>query len=352
MQTFFRKFADCVTKTNVFLCVFRLKNHLLCDYTNPTNMEPLFCTKPPSGNCTKIVNLKNKSKDTAFRAHEKFEELCRIHKCYTKIKSDISINVIADQTIKVSNVDPVNPCGDSFSNESFFSNFSGYVSNGHWISLECASDLNDEKQTMKNCLQNKILYFLGDQTLHQFFEKIAHDLDLDIITGTEKVWHQPKIAFSKSSQDNQNVTIYYRAHGLPFFSSGPPHSFPYISDVINDLQNGGENVYVILAMGYDFLSYDPSTYVSRLVKLRLSIEDHQKKFPGTKFIIKGMHAVEQPFEWFLLRLELISREAFFGLDNVVYVNLWEFSTLWCPKTILPEIKILQEQEKIIFSYLC
>lgn len=333
-----------------FVLNFRLKNRTLCDFTNPTNMEPLFCTKPSSGQCSKVVNLRSKSESTESSIHEKLQQLCRTHGCLSKVKTDISVSVVSGKEPWRSSVKK--SCRENFSNESDIFIFSGYVSKNRWVSLECKSDLELGSITINNCLRNKVIYFLGDQTIHQFFEYVASELNLIEKSDDGNIWHKPKVAHQRPSESGQNLTIYYRAHGLPFLSSGPPHTFPYISDIIENLQVGGKDVYVIMALGYDFLNYDPSTYVNRLVKVRKSIENHHKKFPETKFIIKGMHVVEQPYEWLLLRLELISREAFVDLNNVVYANMWDFSNIWSPKTVQPEKKILQDQQKIIFGYVC
>ena len=164
-----------------------------------------------------------------------------------------------------------------------------------------------------------------------------------------KVWQQPKIARTDPHQAN-NITMYYRAHGPPLRNPGPPNTRPYISDSILGIPVGGQNVLVIFNVGSHLYQHHPSFYIHRIRGIRTAIEEHHKIFPETRFIVRGLNVVEHADEWSIYRLNRLLRETFYKMKNVLFLNLWDLTTVWPLDTYHPDEETLVEEALYMFGH--
>ena len=270
------------------------------------------------------------------------------------MKKSHFINVVSSESAKNfrSELDPcVEEFHNSVHNSEDFKTSTGYFDQGQWQSLLCNNQVT-YFSSMKQCLKNKVIYFVGDSTIRQFFYLVALKLKLQIDGPDNSViWQQPKVAYSTWNQ-GFNTTIYYRAHGPPLQNPGPPETRPYISDSIRDLPLGGDGVYVIFNIGAHLVNYNPNIFLHRLKWIRYAIVEHHSKFPGTKFIVRGLNVVEMDFEWLLYRYEILLRAVFADMDNVVFLNLFDIGTVWPLKDYHPESRTLDQQTLLMLSYMC
>ena len=228
----------------------------------------------------------------------------------------------------------------------------GFFFKNRWVSFTHEYEFKDLKNFVR-CFSNKVVYLLGDSTMRQFFDLMANPLDLKVyVNDSSKYYHVPRIG----RNEKHNISVYYRAHGLPIRNPGPPSVAPYISDTISTIEQGGSNVVMFINIGLHYVEYNPFIYIHRLNGIKRALMDHSKKYPDTKIIIKGMNVSNLkllPYEWLIYRQNSILREFFKELNNSVFIDLWDMTTLW-PLTVdyHPNINILIQQANIMFNYVC
>ena len=242
------------------------------------------------------------------------------------------------------------PCSSEFLRPSNSHQVTGYMKNKRWNSLICSHSLTSF-QTLPPLLTNKTLYFFGDSTIRQFFSHIAEGLKLTVIGSTSSdIWQQPRIAHYGSSP-NHNITMYYRAHGPPLRNPGPPNTRPYITDSILGIPVGGQDVYVIFNIGVHLFHYHPRFFIHRVEGIKRAILEHQKVFPSTRFIVRGLNVIELPEEWSFCRINVLLRETFAHMKNVMFLNLWDLTTVWRLNDYHPETAALNQEALLMCSFL-
>ena len=166
------------------------------------------------------------------------------------------------------------------------------------------------------------------------------------------IWQQPKVAHFNGLIRNYNTTLYYRAHGPPLQNPGPSYSRPYISDSITDLPVGGSDVYVVFNIGAHLYRHHPRFYIHRLNGIKQAILLHHAKYPDTKFIVRGLNVVEWNDEWNFYRYEIILRSTFQNMNNVLFLNFWDITTMWPLNDYHPVQKTMDQQALNMFGYIC
>lgn len=228
----------------------------------------------------------------------------------------------------------------------------GYCSNSLWVSFTHDYEHKEIKDFVK-CFADKTVYIMGDSTMRQFFDLITRPLGLEVnVIDNSKYYHVPRLGRNKQ----HNISIYYRAHGPPIRNPGPPSIAPYISDTISRINNGGPSVALFINIGLHYVEYNPAIFIHRLKGIKRALIEFSAKYPGTKIIIKGMNVSNLkllPFEWLIYRQNVILKEFFKDVENCLFIDLWDMTTLW-PLTVdyHPNKNILTEQANIMFSKLC
>ena len=319
-------------------------NASFCDYSNPRNGEPWICEKPSSNICSKIVNVKYQALSNPIS----FEDICLKFGCHKLTTSNTTVTILSDidKTVELQ----LPPCSSEFLRPSNSHQVTGYMKNKRWNSLICSHSLTSF-QTLPTVLTNKTLYFFGDSTIRQFFLLIAQVLKLTVKgSASSGIWQQPRIAHYGSSP-NHNITMYYRAHGPPLRNPGPPNTRPYISDSILGIPVGGQDVYVIFNIGAHLFHHHPRFFIHRVEGIKKAILQHQKVFPSTRFIVRGLNVVKWPEEWSIYRINVLLHEAFAHMKNVMFLNLWDLTTVWQLNDYHPETATLNEEALLMFSFL-
>jgi len=335
--------------------LFRFQYGSYCDYTNPRNGAPWFCEMPPSKRYTRIINLiygTFEKKGSGLFTYVNFDEICENFGCQIKKNIERSLPITVNQSPNALTPSDLPPCETEFFSSRSLDNYDvkGYFEQKRWNSLVC-SKTDVSTLQLQSCLQNKLIFFLGDSTIRQFFFLLANKLDLEVKGESEGLkWHYPKIA-REPMKIKTNVTLYYRAHGPPLFNLGPLCTKPYLSDSIIDLP-GGKDVYVIFNIGVHFLHFHPNMYIHRLKGIKNAISKHLKTYPDTKFILRGLNVIENTKEWVIYRFEVILRNIFQNMRNVLYLNLWGLTTVWPIKRYHPDDTVLAQELAHMFSHVC
>ena len=284
-----------------------------------------------------------------------FAAICSKYGCRKEIRKTLITVYTQDQKVVTETTETNLPwCHEGFFKNRFEKPISGYFLNGKWNTLFCKSIWISLEQT-RTCLKNKVIYFIGDSTIRQFFYLFVQTLNLKAIGPYNSViWQQPKVAYDVDRlwHSSSNTTLYYRAHGPPLLNPGPPNTRPYISDLIADIPVGGDDVYVVFNIGAHLLHYNPNMYIHRLKGIRKAIIKHHQQNPGTKFIVRGLNVVEIVFEWNIFRFEKILFEMFKNLANVIFLNLWDLTTVWPLDNYHPYEHVLDQQALFLMKFLC
>lgn len=335
-------------------CCCRYRNQQFCNYSNPRNGEPYFCTSPPSGICSPIKNiipsyLNSDPKGLNFQ--KPFNNIPKLNMIFNK-DQPVSGSGSYFKVLPENSGPGIKQKQKSTSLNSGSLQPNGYSNNGRWVSFTHNYTWQRTKDYAR-CFSNKRVYLLGDSTMRQFFLLSEKSFKLNVTQShpTTSYHHQLQIGVNKE----HNISIYFRAHGLPIRLTGPPSLSPYITDLISTLKTGGPHVVLIITLGLHHIEYHPVFYIHRLIGIQKALIKHFKKFPHTKVIIKGLNVStvrHLPFEWMVLRYNIILKNIFKQVKQVVFADLWDMTTVWPLSGYHPPIKILEDQANIMFSKFC
>ena len=352
------------TKFNNFIhYFFRYKGQKLCNYSNPRNAEPWFCSRPPSGICFPILY------QSPFSLSDEYHDNLRLDKPFNIINemkyryrsyqhifgNNYTFNVISKkhetEAEALARIQKEVKSG-KYLGTSAAPQPTGFSHNNRWVSLVRNYD-RPSMEKLAKCFSNKIVYLIGDSTMRQFFEFSREKFQLQLFeTGGSSSYHVPRLG----RHSKLNITIYYRAHGPPIRNPGPLTVAPYISDSIDGIKIGGKDVVLIINLGLHYIEYDPMFFIHRLRTVTSALAKHLKKFPETKIIIKGMNVANLatlPLEWLIFRYDVLLKETFKSIPNAIFVNLWDMTTLWPLTTDYhPPPMVIEEQAYLMFSYIC
>ena len=310
--------------------------------------------KPPSGNCSKIVNT--------FTDRDAHQETIRWQSNFRlKDQSNVIDFSVSKKRIEVeppkahrSVVNHWLPTCISIFAKSMSNSLplvTGYFLEKKWNSLVCRSNVTDYNfHHVEACLQNKIVYFIGDSTTNHVFRLLVEELSLKVVKPKGIVtWAHPGVAFDKN-----NITLYFRGHGHPSQNPGPPYTRTFVSDTISTMV-GGYNVFVVFNIGVHFYEINPKTFMHKLKYIRKAINEHHQRFPNSKFIIKGMNVVEpgNSKDWPLFRYHVLLKDYFKNMNNVLFVNVRDLTTVWpLYKDVHARDEALQTECLLLLSYIC
>uniref|UniRef100_H2YZZ0 NXPE C-terminal domain-containing protein n=1 Tax=Ciona savignyi TaxID=51511 RepID=H2YZZ0_CIOSA len=315
-----------------------------CDYSNPRNQEPWFCTKPASGVCSRITNIvfdqmPDEKPRFSFEneTKSKYETMSVIKGSGVDILVSESKATYAPPVLKdcvVKNRKHVRP--------------NGYMWGGRWVSLTCANTLQSVRDT-RNCLKDKVVYFFGDSTIRMYSFLLASQLNLRFVgPNSNSIWQNPKTLYNLG----YNITTYYRAHGPPLQNPGGPETRPYISDSLDGIRVAGKDTFIIFNIGAHLHKFGPSIFIHRMQGIRDAVLRLLNRFPETRIIYRGLSVLSTPLEWYFYRYDVIVRDIFKDIDNFMFLDFWDLTTVvpqndYHPPPYLTEIKSL-----VLFDYLC
>uniref|UniRef100_H2XY50 NXPE family member 2-like n=1 Tax=Ciona intestinalis TaxID=7719 RepID=H2XY50_CIOIN len=333
------------TECNIDFKFADIPKDKICDYSNPRNQEPWFCIKPPSGKCPKITyeNFDNRNPPSPLKISI---VIMNIGSNRNILGSPIYVTVSPENSKPIQKLPP---CATGIGTKAAC----GYIVDGVWKSTFCDNKIKQIADA-KPCFENKEIYFLGDSTTRQHFYFFAQKFGLTAAEAIndDSLWHGPKVATGPG-----NIRIYYRAHGLPFQNKGPPGFKPYMSDVLDRILPGQDEVLIILNIGLHIMNYEPSLFVHRMLGIREAMLRLNQRRDKVRYIYRS-HRMLNNTEfggrnngWLLYRYNVIAQQIFQGVENFFYFDVWDFSILWSYKQFHPPQEYL-EQESLYLSTSC
>ncbi|XP_026054533.1 NXPE family member 3-like [Carassius auratus] len=228
----------------------------------------------------------------------------------------------------------------------------GFYLKDVWKSFVCNTQQFDSAQMLK-CLQNKIVYMIGDSTTRQWFEffesKVPGLKRMNLQTRS----YGPLMAVELKN----NVIIHWRPHGVPLrFSVMPITNLHYISNVIDNIA-GGPHVVVVFTI-FAHLVFHPLTfYVHEVAKIRQSVVALLSRAPQTTIVIKsgntaGYKDIFQS-DWYTLQENIVMKEMFRDIDGVIYFDIWQMTSChYLTENIHPGPVVIANAISVFLSYVC
>ncbi|XP_030623471.1 NXPE family member 3-like [Chanos chanos] len=206
---------------------------------------------------------------------------------------------------------------------------------------------------MKKCLNNKMIYMMGDSTLRQWFEYFEIKVPSLKRINTHK--HR-KIGPLMAVNMENNIIIRWRPHGLPLsFIKMPAVDLHYISNQIDDLTGGPDTIIIFNIFAH--LVFHPLTfYAHRVLKIRQAVLALLNRAPQTKVIIKSANTGHRKNiysnDWYFIQLNIIMREAFKDLP-VIYMDVFQMTSChYAKENIHPPAVIIANEIDIFLSFVC
>lgn len=278
---------------------------------------------------------------------------------------------------------PETPCKRADSDEAWMPPLpAGYFSEGQWYSRHCKSQIFSTSAAEGECLRNKVIYFMGDSTIRQWYQKytpitiydemwrtlkfsVARPLSGRSVFATEGPTSDKKDIWSprESFDSYYNITFKFAAHGPPLQNGGEPSSMPYIADQLDDIK-GHENASVIMTLGDHFLLYHPTVLISRLRSIKQAIMRLRKRSPKTKVFFKGLGVYTMDdyssnscclSDWLAYRYDVISRNILKDVPGLIYLDSWDLTASYYKYEKLglhPPNNLLHMENELFLSFIC
>ncbi|XP_078488911.1 NXPE family member 2-like [Ciona intestinalis] len=335
------------TECNVDFSFANFTDDELCDYSNPRNQEPWFCIKPPSGKCSKITNVFYRGGNSVLDlGKEKCDEgFINTLGCSKTIQGS-GIHV----TVKLSKQLPKLSACNTMSNGMGLPNPNGYFLNGAWKSRLCDNNLKSIDRA-RPCFENKDIYILGDSTSRQYYYWLAARLQLKSYgKSNQYVWQEPQTFGTKTFR------FYYRGHGPPLQNPGPQDSRPYVTDMLDEITPGSQEVVVILNIGLHITYFEPSFFIHRMRGIKDAMLRLNQRRPNVRYVYRSHRVLLEDsggiMGWLVYRYRVITREIFKGVKNFFYFDAWDMSSVWPLNDVHPSEKYLDQEALYFTNFIC
>ncbi|XP_073537662.1 NXPE family member 1-like [Phyllobates terribilis] len=329
-------------------CAFKLDSvKEVCEYSRPEkDLEPFYCIKQDNFHCESLSLLQSFNQDVSFlRSTER-----PLFK-----RENVAINVQGNfDYINVSTcaeLSPLNLSSCKFGMESPFP--SGFVLQNKWRPVFCKiPDFTTEE--MSTCLKDKIVYFLGDSTVRQWFEYLTKQLK-----GLKNFnLHRPGLSSKLfAADDSKNILMYFKKHSHPFVAM---HFYTvkddaYLSDEIDHIAGGPHHV-IVISIGQHFRPFPLQLFIRRAINIRNALKRLFLRSPDTKVIIKAENTREilnaERFSDFHGYIQyLIIKEVFSDL-HVAIIDAWDMTIAFNTKNVHPPEHVVRNQINMFLSYIC
>ncbi|XP_050954430.1 NXPE family member 3-like isoform X1 [Labeo rohita] len=229
----------------------------------------------------------------------------------------------------------------------------GFYFSDVWESFVCNAQQFNSTQ-MGKCLENKIIYLLGDSTTRQWFEYLEKN-----VPGIKRMdLHTPRTGGPLMAVElKNNSIIHWRPHGVPLrFTKMLITDLHYIGNDIDEIA-GGPHAVVIFTIAAHLVFHPITFYVHEVAKIRQSVAALLRRAPETTIIIKSGNTGGQKnifqSDWYTLQLNTVMREMFRDIDGVIYFDVWQMTSChYITENVHPEPVIIGNEVNMLLSYVC
>ncbi|XP_044152565.1 NXPE family member 1-like isoform X2 [Bufo gargarizans] len=329
-------------------CGFKLDSAKeVCEYGSIKDSESFYCYKQDNFHCGSFSFLQSSNSDISFLRNMEKQLFDR---------GNFAINIPGDfDYIEVSTCTAPAPSNLSTCKIGMKSPFpSGFAFQNKWQPAFCNIPDFSTEDKIYACLQNKLIYFLGDSTVRQWFEYLVNTLkefkNFDLYRAGKSLKHF-------AANYKRNTLLSFTKHSHPFITASPyvvKDNF-YMSDEIDHLEGGPHHV-LVLSLGQHFRPLPIQLFIRRVFNLHRAVEQLFLRSPDTKVIIKAENTREIPdaerysdFHGYIQYL--IIKEVFKDLP-VATVDAWDMTVAFNTNNAHPPVTVVRNQIYMFLSYIC
>eukprot|EP00062_Callorhinchus_milii_P010990 gi/632956464/ref/XP_007893971.1/ PREDICTED: NXPE family member 3-like isoform X2 [Callorhinchus milii] len=233
---------------------------------------------------------------------------------------------------------------------------SGFYYKDQWMSTTCNIRHFNTPANITNCLWDKVVHFLGDSTIRQWFEYL-----IEFLPGLRQfdLGNDKKIGPHLAVDIENNIIVTFRLHGPPLRSTDlSTHEMQYIANEL-DRMKGGNKTIIAITIWAHLSNYPVEVYIRRLQIIRKSILQLLSRNPDTQVVIKSANVREVEYkssiflnDWISFQFDLVLKKMFKGV-NVAFVDAWEMTVAhYLPHDIHPQRIIVKNEVDAFLSYVC
>ncbi|XP_035671761.1 NXPE family member 4-like [Branchiostoma floridae] len=322
-----------------------------CDFSAPNTSRTWFCEKPRDVPCEAITRCQSTKYYEAVDAMVSIEQRKLFQSPFWKAilfcrNATVLVKPNNDAISSLPSCRPGMARGQS----------EGYWSNGQWNSLTCRAK-HFGAQNISTCLANRTVHFLGDSTIRQWAERLVQRGIVEQGPGNRMKGPYTNINRLHGFQ------ISFRFHTVPQQGSA---QFTFknltkrgVSVEIKDMI-GGPHLVIVLSLGAHFAAEPIEVYRLRLAEIKSAIDELQRRYPGTKVIIKTCNTRSQrdyrdmvmQSDWLLDQLNQEIR-SILGNSKVTILDVWEMTmSMWYRHNIHPPRRVVDNEINLLMSYIC
>ncbi|XP_068120793.1 NXPE family member 1-like [Hyperolius riggenbachi] len=328
-------------------CGFHLNTHKeICYYSNG-DKESFSCYKPEAIHCKSLIFLQSFNENLSFLS--------------TQEKNLFKRENIAVEIPKNFQYIDVNTCAVSFSLSLQPCKIgmkppfpSGFVFQGKWRPIFC-NVANFTILEMYKCLDDKMIYLLGDSTLRQWFlylRNIFPDLK------PFNLHRQGMESVLLSLDLKKNLQLLWKKHSHPIVTNEiySIKDDQYINELIDNLA-GGPNYVIVISLGQHFRPFPLHLFIKRVINIHKALQRLFLRSPDTKIIIKSENTRErnvdaERFSDFHGYIQYLIVKDLFSDLPVAVIDAWDMTIAYNTDDIHPPVMVVQEQIYMFFTYLC
>ncbi|XP_075033280.1 NXPE family member 4-like isoform X2 [Mixophyes fleayi] len=330
-------------------CGFKLNSEKkLCEYGNEEDNESFYCNKPASFNCKSLIYVQQVNSDLSF-----FRELEKPLFKRENIGVEIPTN-FKDIDVSICTVPSPSHFGQcKIGMESPFP--SGFVWHNNWRPVFCDICNFTTHEQMYACLNNKMIYLMGDSTLKQWFKHLLQTFkglrNLPLYrTGLESMM--------MAVDQERNIKLQWKKHSHPFVAT---HFYlvkddAYINEQIDRLA-GGPHYVIVISLGQHFRPFPINLFIRRLINVQKAVKRLFIRSPETKVIIKAENTREisrdtERFSDFHGYIQYLIVKDIFRDLRVAVVDAWDMTIAYNTNDIHPHENVVKNQIDMFLTYIC
>ncbi|XP_029410828.1 NXPE family member 2 isoform X2 [Nannospalax galili] len=319
----------------------------LCQYLDARDQEAFYCVRPPHVSCEALTHMRTKNRGISYLSEEEWSLFHRSNTAVEIVKKLTSIKVSScnksENVKKKCHIGMKTPFP------------SGYTMKEKWITAFCKQNEFSATETITACLTRKLIYLMGDSTLHQWI----YYLQKTVKTLTVFDYHGSGPFKTHVLLDaKRHIFIQWKKHGHPFvteklFSLKDDNYIPRQIDQVA----GDRDTAIIITLGQHFRPFPINIFIRRVINVKKAIERLFLRSPDTKVILKTENTRElnqnaelfSDFHGYIQNL--IMRDIFADL-NVGVIDAWDMTVAYYSNNVHPPDSVIKSQIGMFLNYIC
>ncbi|XP_077108596.1 NXPE family member 4-like [Ranitomeya variabilis] len=330
-------------------CGFQLDSDKnICEYGNEESNEVFYCYKPESLSCGSIAFLQSFNRDLSFLNPLGNKLLKRENIAIEIPKNPEYVDV---EKCNTSSLLTLEQC--KIGMESPFP--SGFVLENSWKPVFCSISNFTNQEQRYNCLNDKMIFFMGDSTVRQWFTYLVHTFKG---LKTFDLHRAGMDTLMVAVDQKRNINLQWKKHSHPIVASRiyMVKDDAYVHEQIDRLA-GGSNYVIVICLGQHFRPFPVQLFIRRVILVQKSLIRLFLRSPDTKVIIKTENTrnddlnSERFSDFHGYIHNLILKDVFRNLP-VAVVDAWDMTVAHNTHDVHPPEHIVKSQIDLLLTYIC